>query len=72
MYPIRDLFMGKVLNDGSVSYAFPSYLKSSCVVDVTFFPFDSQRCRLQFGSWSYDGLELDLVNYRDQGKWYYV
>ena len=68
MYPIRDQFSGKILSDGSMNYPFPSFIKSSCVVDVTFFPFDTQRCRLQFGSWSYDGTELDVVYFHDHGS----
>lgn len=33
-------------------------------MDVTWFPFDSQSCNIQFGSWSYSGQEIDfnLVN----------
>ena len=67
MYPIRDQFMGTVYNDGTVKYKYPSFIKSSCVVDVTYFPFDTQKCRLQFGSWSYHGHELDLHYDRKQG-----
>jgi len=41
--------------------------KSSCRIDVTFFPFDEQRCPLKFGSWTYDGFQMDLVNLSSSG-----
>ncbi|KAL4228145.1 Kinesin-related protein 11 [Mactra antiquata] len=31
-------------------------------MDVEFFPFDIQKCALKFGSWTYDGFEIDLVH----------
>lgn len=34
--------------------------KSSCRIDVRWFPFDVQRCELKFGSWTYNGWLLDL------------
>lgn len=30
--------------------------------DIFRFPFDSQVCHMKFGSWSYNGHELDLVH----------
>ena len=33
-------------------------LQSSCVIDVEFFPYDIQTCRLKLGSWTYDGLQV--------------
>lgn len=36
------------------------YDYSLCKVDVTYFPFDKQICRLQFGSWAHNGLELNM------------
>jgi nicotinic acetylcholine receptor len=37
-------------------------LRSSCKIDVTFFPFDDQICQIKFGSWTYSGLQVDLTN----------
>ena len=34
-------------------------------MDVTHFPFDSQECRLTFGSWAYSGLHIDLRNHSE-------
>ena len=40
----------------------PTILKSRCAIDIKYFPFDDQTCDLRFGSWTYDGLRVDLVN----------
>ncbi len=48
--------------DGSTFWSPPAKLRSSCKIDVTYFPFDDQVCFLKFGSWTYSGLQLDLVN----------
>ena len=46
---------------GRIEWIIPLMIKSSCSVDVTYFPFDNQRCFIRFGSWIYDGEQLDLV-----------
>ncbi|XP_033749116.1 LOW QUALITY PROTEIN: neuronal acetylcholine receptor subunit alpha-10-like [Pecten maximus] len=67
-----------VKNNGEVFWPVPTKLQSSCKVDVTYFPFDDQSCRLKFGSWTYDGYqvditnrseEVDLSNYVVNGEW---
>lgn len=35
--------------------------KSTCRIDVRWFPFDVQRCELKFGSWVYNGFALKLA-----------
>jgi|SRR6218665_285014 len=56
-----------VSSDGEVLWVIPSMTKSSCKIDVTYFPFDEQRCPLKFGSWTYDGFQLDLRNLKETG-----
>ncbi|XP_052102778.1 neuronal acetylcholine receptor subunit alpha-10-like [Mytilus californianus] len=46
--------------DGYVTYNFPTKIEALCPIDVAKFPFDSQVCELMFGSWSYNGLQLDI------------
>ena len=56
----------------------PVKLRSSCKIDVSYFPFDDQKCLLKFGSWTYSGLQVDMVkfgdvvnlaNYVESGEW---
>ncbi|CAH1252060.1 CHRNA10 [Branchiostoma lanceolatum] len=51
-----------VTYEGDVTWLYPITLKSSCVLNVEKFPNDEQNCDLQFGSWTYDGFAVDLVN----------
>ena len=37
--------------------------KSSCTIDVNYFPFDEQRCVMSYGSWTYNGDEVKIVPY---------
>uniref|UniRef100_A0A3Q3EH03 Cholinergic receptor, nicotinic, alpha 10a n=1 Tax=Labrus bergylta TaxID=56723 RepID=A0A3Q3EH03_9LABR len=52
-------------NDGQVMWDQPAITKSSCSVDVAFFPFDLQQCHLTFGSWTHNGNQMDLSNALD-------
>ncbi|XP_074717195.1 neuronal acetylcholine receptor subunit alpha-10-like [Strix uralensis] len=52
-------------SDGLIMWDSPAITKSSCKVDVSYFPFDGQRCRLTFGSWTYNGNQIDLHNRLD-------
>lgn len=53
--------------DGKITWDAPAITKSSCVVDVSYFPFDSQQCNLTFGSWTYNGNQVDIFNTLDSG-----
>ncbi|CAK6978512.1 neuronal acetylcholine receptor subunit alpha-7-like, partial [Scomber scombrus] len=65
-----------VKSSGSCTYVPPGIFKSTCHIDVRWFPFDTQRCELKFGSWTYSGLsvdlkmlEADLSTYTANGEW---
>ena len=45
---------------GEVVWKPPAIYKSSCKIDVEWFPFDEQSCDMKFGSWTYDGYQVDL------------
>ena len=36
--------------------------KSTCKIDITWFPFDDQQCDLKFGSWTYSGWQVGCGN----------
>nr|XP_006007648.1 PREDICTED: neuronal acetylcholine receptor subunit beta-3 [Latimeria chalumnae] len=64
--------------NGRVTWTPPASYKSSCTMDVTFFPFDRQNCSMKFGSWTYDGSMVDLIlvdehvdrkDFFDNGEW---
>lgn len=52
-------------HDGIVVWPVPVKLKSSCKVDITYFPFDDQECILRFGSWIYSGSWIDYRSLRN-------
>lgn len=51
----------KVDHSGTNRWLAPSIIKSSCKINVRYFPFDEQVCELKFGSWTYDARRLDIV-----------
>jgi len=73
--------MAVIKSDGSVLWMPPAIYKSTCSIDITYFPFDVQKCHMKFGSWTYDGLQLDIgfssdsngsvdtATYTDSNEW---
>ncbi|XP_040161006.1 neuronal acetylcholine receptor subunit alpha-7 isoform X7 [Anopheles arabiensis] len=71
-----------VKNNGSCLYVPPGIFKSTCKIDITWFPFDDQHCEMKFGSWTYDGNQLDLMlnsedggdlsDFITNGEWYLI
>jgi hypothetical protein len=50
-----------IYSQGLVEWKPPAIYKSSCEIDVEYFPFDEQTCVLKFGSWTYDGFKVSLA-----------
>ncbi|CAN7992835.1 unnamed protein product, partial [Ixodes hexagonus] len=76
----RGYYQSRAMLDpgGNVFWPPPTKFRSTCPVDVTYFPFDDQTCTMKLGSWIYDGLqvdvqnrtsEVDLANYVPNGEW---
>ncbi|KAK7478430.1 hypothetical protein BaRGS_00030355, partial [Batillaria attramentaria] len=65
---------------GDITWVPPAIYKSSCSIDVQYFPFDQQICDMKFGSWTFRGNalsysfqhnmdKLDLTDYLKSGTW---
>ncbi|TNM86098.1 neuronal acetylcholine receptor subunit alpha-9-I isoform X1 [Takifugu flavidus] len=57
----------KLRYNGEIVWDSPAITKSTCVVDVSYFPFDWQQCTLTFGSWTYNGNQVDISLTMDSG-----
>lgn len=60
----KEYLIGKVAvvhHDGSVMWASPGIFITSCIIDVTNFPFDEQKCDMKFGPWQYEGKEVKVT-----------
>ncbi|XP_019828372.2 neuronal acetylcholine receptor subunit alpha-4 [Bos indicus] len=80
-FAVTHLTKAHLFHDGRVQWTPPAIYKSSCSIDVTFFPFDQQNCTMKFGSWTYDKAKIDLVSmhsrvdqldFWDSGEWVIV
>ncbi|CAG2116278.1 unnamed protein product [Medioppia subpectinata] len=47
-------------SNGVVFWVPPILLKSFCQLDLTDWPYDQQNCWLKFGSWTHDGLAINI------------
>uniref|UniRef100_A0A8C5MMW0 Cholinergic receptor nicotinic alpha 2 subunit n=1 Tax=Leptobrachium leishanense TaxID=445787 RepID=A0A8C5MMW0_9ANUR len=77
-FAITHMTKAHLFHNGKVQWVPPAIYKSSCSIDVTFFPFDQQNCKMKFGSWTYDKANIDLESmernvdlkdYWESGEW---
>lgn len=52
-----------VSHTGEVVWLSHGIFRSSCDINVEFFPFDEQRCALKWASWTYDGYQVSFIFY---------
>ncbi|KAM6982931.1 neuronal acetylcholine receptor subunit alpha-4b [Tautogolabrus adspersus] len=80
-FAVTHLTKAHLFYDGRIKWMPPAIYKSSCSIDVTFFPFDQQSCKMKFGSWTYDRAKIDLItmasnvdqmDYWESGEWVIV
>ncbi|KAG8188793.1 hypothetical protein JTE90_009186 [Oedothorax gibbosus] len=64
-YEVTIMTKAIIHNDGKVVWNPPAIYKSSCQIDVQYFPFDKQDCFMKFGSWTYDGYQVDLKHLQE-------
>nr|CAX69424.1 Neuronal acetylcholine receptor subunit alpha-3 precursor [Schistosoma japonicum] len=50
-----------VSSNGEMLWVPQALFKSTCEVEITYFPFDTQICMLEFGSWTYDKTQMDIL-----------
>ena len=71
-------FRAMITCDGNVRWEPGGVFKTRCEVDITYYPFDEQRCKLIFGAWSYHTAKMNLTNssatvnldsYNTNGEW---
>nr|XP_006116805.1 neuronal acetylcholine receptor subunit alpha-2 [Pelodiscus sinensis] len=77
-FAVTHMTKAHLFSNGKVKWMPPAIYKSSCSIDVTFFPFDQQNCKMKFGSWTYDKAKIDLESmerdvdlkdYWESGEW---
>lgn len=65
-------------NSPNINWIPPAIYKSSCTIDVKYFPFDEQVCEMRFGSWTFDAQQVrlkrdkpmvNLEDYLPSGTW---
>ncbi|CAC5413832.1 unnamed protein product [Mytilus coruscus] len=68
----------RIRYDGEIRWEVPAILSTSCDMDVTIFPFDSQTCDIELACWGFhtDAVNLtflktnlDLEDYSINGEW---
>ncbi|VDP54322.1 unnamed protein product [Schistosoma curassoni] len=50
-----------VSSNGETLWLPQALFKSTCEVEITYFPFDTQICMLEFGSLTYDRTQMDIL-----------
>ena len=60
-----DNVMFKITRDGVVEWKLPRIFTTFCNVDVTYYPFDTQKCVVEITSWAYSQDEISLNVTRD-------
>uniref|UniRef100_A0A672JSU6 Cholinergic receptor, nicotinic, epsilon n=1 Tax=Salarias fasciatus TaxID=181472 RepID=A0A672JSU6_SALFA len=61
--------------DGWMYWLPPAIYRSTCAIEITYFPFDYQNCTLVFRSQTYSANEVDLILNADEGQtieWVYI
>ena len=54
--------------NGLILWSNPAVFRFSCPLDLHYFPFDTQRCRMKFASWIYNNNLLTLHPHKDVSK----
>ncbi|KAK3086552.1 hypothetical protein FSP39_020116 [Pinctada imbricata] len=66
-----------VFSDGTVNWLVADVFHTACDIDITYFPFDIQTCKISLISWNYDvlvqfvpqNLTMNTQYYTENGVW---
>ncbi|XP_072013847.1 neuronal acetylcholine receptor subunit beta-4-like [Amphiura filiformis] len=77
-FDVQFLVNAVVSSDGKVIWVPPAIYKSSCKINIEYFPFDEQKCTMKFGPWTHDTAKVDMLmsdkivdqeDYWENGEW---
>ncbi|XP_047481122.1 neuronal acetylcholine receptor subunit alpha-6-like [Penaeus chinensis] len=57
--------------DGKVVWVPPAVFRAECPLDFTYWPYDTQKCQLFFGSWTKNGWEIDVQLFHNSTSIYH-
>ena len=60
-----DYTKANIYSNGDVFWSRPGIITSTCIFDLTDFPFDQQNCELKFSSWAYHGDIINLTTHQN-------
>ena len=53
---------------GEIMWSKPGVFTFSCPLDLHDFPFDTQKCKMNLGSWTLDDKKINLMANRDKSR----
>jgi len=62
----RTKYLITVKSNGDCRWVFPMKLMSNCQLDQMYFPFDTQKCNIDFGSTAYSDGQLKLRPFKKE------
>ena len=77
-FPDFNQYRAILSSTGHVRWEPAGTFQTSCKIDITFYPYDTQLCSLVFGTWSYTSNQVNLTNssnvvilddYNESGEW---
>ncbi|XP_067928131.1 neuronal acetylcholine receptor subunit alpha-10-like [Watersipora subatra] len=75
---VENKFRVSIYSDGSIFWVPGGKYYTNCELDISYFPFDDQKCELHFTNWAYNGNQMNLSvqasnisldNYQVNGEW---
>ena len=58
LFPDFSKYRAIISSNGAVRWEPAGVFETSCKIDITFYPYDSQICALEFGTWAYTSKQV--------------